>query len=496
MSKPESPPRDTLLDLDSETRTGLERGVSDAETPDSDSADSETEQNWNRQQKRVFHRVLTLLSYWEQHEYEILWLTLTSSPESDPASELSYNHRRLRQTVERARLAYDGDGEAHDLSHVRSIESLVIRTSEGPPGKGVLHLFWAWKPPKGQHSREFYVPHKWLCAQWGRIHGPYDERAKPEVAAYDEPGAVPEIEPLHCWVEKVGEENYHSRENLAGYCVSQYLGEHGEALEHVSWSWERSLGGSVTETWEAIKALTGSMSEAVEAWHTVLGGEELVLTSPSEHVRFEQSVKPPPNLGVSEERNLVVEPPEDYERSGPQQSIIRRTTRRYPEHDGGVECPVCEQATIFDRSKEPDYDGAGEVRYVCMSCRREFVDLGEGEPEVFEIDCSEWEPPEPSELTRQTRLWEFAEEWVPQWESPRREQSEASESGRSSDRPIIGRDRSHDPAELEPGPEFPEEAICRYVRANVQVSVVEVMGRFGLSPECRERVVKVFENLL
>jgi len=245
-----------------------------------------------------------MLSYWEQHEYQILWVTLTSCPESDDADRLAYNHRRLRQTIERAHGARDADGKYHDLRHIREIEDLVVRTSEGPEGKGVLHLFWAWAPPEGHHSRDFFIPHDWLSRQWGRIHGPYDEHS-------EEP-----VKPLHVWIERTGQEDYHSRKSLAGYLVSQYLGEHGEALENTSWSWQRTLGGSVTDAWEKIKGIVDGIEEAIEVWHRVLGGEEVSLSSSSEHVHYGLVAKPPPNLGVEEVEAISVTPPEDYQSPG------------------------------------------------------------------------------------------------------------------------------------------------------------------------------------
>jgi len=294
-----------LLDSNRESRT-RGKGRDSGPLPDDwDSTDRDDPSDWSRQQSRCFHRVHTMLSYWEQHDYQIRWVTLTSCPESDDADRLAYNHRKLRQTIERAHAARDRHGQLHDLQHVQEIESLVVRTSEGPEGKGVLHLFWAWKPPEGHHSLDFYIPWYWLKYQWGRIHGPYDEHD-------EEP-----VKPLHVWIERTGQEDYHSRKNLAGYLVSQYLGEHGEALENVSWSWERTLGGSVTEAWETVKAMVESLEKAIEVWHRILGGEEVSLSSTSEHVHYGKVVKPPPDLGVEVTDEISVTPPDDYQPPGP-----------------------------------------------------------------------------------------------------------------------------------------------------------------------------------
>ena len=333
MSTDRSADTDPLLDSNCESRTDPLEGDSGSLPPEYQTDDFAEPDDWNRQQKRTFHRIHTLLSYWEQHGYQIRWVTLTSCPESDDADRLAYNHRRLRQTIERAHAARDRHGDLHDLDHIREIESLVVRTAEGPAGKGVLHLFWAWKPPNGHHSLDFFVPHHWLKYQWGRIHGPYDEHAEQPV------------QPLYVWIEKVGEKDYHSRESLAGYCVSQYLGEHGDALENVSWSWQRTLGGSVTDAWEAVRSITESIEEAIEIWHRILGGERVTLSSPSDHVHYEKAVKPPPNLGVEVVETISVTPPDDYQPPGPYHEVHTEdyTTDETPETDKKAACADCRQ---------------------------------------------------------------------------------------------------------------------------------------------------------
>ena len=93
------------LVLTAENPTLGEKGFSGPETDDSDPEDSDDEQNWNKQQRRVFQRSVTMLKYWDARNYGVLWLTFTSCPESKPSSELAYSHQRLRQRVERADLA-------------------------------------------------------------------------------------------------------------------------------------------------------------------------------------------------------------------------------------------------------------------------------------------------------------------------------------------------------------------------------------------------------
>lgn len=383
--------------------TAEESGSSsrDERSESRDVADDEREDQdyggWSRQQKRTFHRVHTLLSYWQQNGYVMRWITLTSSAESDGADRLAYNHRRLRQTLERASLAYDADGDAHRVSHINEIESLVIRTSEGPDGKGVLHLFWAWKPPEGNHSLDFFVPHKWLSEQWGRIHGPVSEHDDGDV------------QPLHVWIEPVGEADYHSLENLAGYCVSQYLGEHGEALENVSWSWERSLGGSVVDAWETVKSLVSSAEKAVELWHKVLGGEGITLSSSSDTVHFRKQVNPPPNLSVEVLEEVSVTPPDDWSPKGPHATHIKRESRNLEEVDIGKTrtCPDCGSARGLHALPEGHAERENEYHaeradVKCAACKSVFAAPGNGSRTVTDSTvASRW-------TWKQTRLKEFA----------------------------------------------------------------------------------------
>lgn len=281
---------DTSLVPSGESPTRGERGDSGSQTGPASSEEGESGGEWNRQQKRTYHRVLTLLHYWEANDYLIRWITLTSSPESPDASDygdsinsaITYNHQKLRQTVERAKLAYDHDGRAHRLSHIRDLEHITIRTSEG---HGVIHTFWAWKPPAGNHSQSFYIPQKWLSDQWERLHN------------------APVVD-----IQQYGKADYHDRSHVARYCASQYVGDHGEALETVSWSWERSLGGPVAETWERLKRAVNDVGRAIEVWNRVLEGERVVVHEQrTGSVLVETVVKPPPDFGCEELVTVGVE---------------------------------------------------------------------------------------------------------------------------------------------------------------------------------------------
>jgi hypothetical protein len=289
--------------------------------------------DWNKQQKRVFQRVNTLLNYWESRDYSILWLTFTSSPESKPANELSYSHQRLRQRVERARLAYcDGDGcpdhdepTGHHLGHIDELEHCQIRTCEGP--QGVIHTFWAWDRSRfrdGSHDRELYIPQNWLSEQWLDIHGSEVPLEPGELEIWPE-GAVGHMErltrdrgPFIVDVRRYGPEHTdgeHSAEAVASYAASQYLGEHGEALEHLGWSNQRSIGGPLAEVWDKLKGWCGTIEAAVKVWKRVISGERVSLSDDSGNgINYEIVVEPPPNLSV--EQSADVTPPEDYEPGG------------------------------------------------------------------------------------------------------------------------------------------------------------------------------------
>jgi hypothetical protein len=292
---------------------------------------------WSRQQKRVFHRTNTLLTYWNARDYSVRWITLTSSPESKTAGELSYSHQRLRQRVERARRAVcdpevcpdHDEPTAHPLDHVDELEYHQVRTCEGP--QGVIHTFWAWDRSRfrdGNHERELYVPQSWLSDQWADIHGTEVPLEPGELAVWPERQAE-RVEwlrreklsraPFIVDVRRVGAEHVdgeHAPERMAAYAASQYLGDHGEALEHMSWSHGRSVGGSIEEVWEKLKAWYETLDEAVEAWKRVIEGERLSLSGDSGNgIHFDIAVEPPPNLSV--DQSASVTPPDGFERRGP-----------------------------------------------------------------------------------------------------------------------------------------------------------------------------------
>lgn len=265
---------------------------------------------------------MSLLTYWEAHSYSVAMLTLTTCPESQPATELSYSHQRLRQRVERARLAV-GDDRTRQLGHIDELEYAQIRTSEGP--QGVIHAFWAWDRDRfrdGNHDRELFVPQSWLSDQWADIHGsevplePDELELWPESAAGHMERLTRDRAPFVVDIQRLGPdqtEKEHDVQHVASYVATQYLGDHGDALEHLSWSHGRSMGGSVADTWTEIKRAHGTLDAAVDVWQRVMQGEQVAIQTGGEssYVTGKLLVNPPPDLGYSFE--CSVSPPDDWE---------------------------------------------------------------------------------------------------------------------------------------------------------------------------------------
>lgn len=166
---------------------------------------------WSRKQKRAYHRLISLLNYWEGQRYQILRVDLTSSPDSD-YTKLRNNHDKLRKKIERI-LGFKG------------IETYILETREG---YGVLHCIWAWKQRDGFREKNFFVSQKWLSKEWERLH-----RAK------------------IVWVAKYDKESFKSKKRVSRYFVSQYVIE--QSFVRYSYSWGRTLGFPLVKLWNLYK---------------------------------------------------------------------------------------------------------------------------------------------------------------------------------------------------------------------------------------------------
>ncbi len=166
---------------------------------------------WSRKQKRGYQRVRSLLWFWESHQFQVLWVTL-STAEGGNADKLTYHHKQLRQRIER-QLGYQG------------LEYYQVRTEEG---HGVLHIFWAWRARDGARTRQFWISQEWLSAQWETLHG------------------APVV-----WI-KTYKPGRQSRNRLSHYVISQYVQDHSGYV-NMCWSWKRSLGFPIRKMWEEMR---------------------------------------------------------------------------------------------------------------------------------------------------------------------------------------------------------------------------------------------------
>lgn len=200
----------------------------------------EERKQWNAKQKRCYHRLRSMLAYWEGNGYQLLRVDLTSSNDSK-SEDLRKNFRKLRRKVE-------------SVFKFDDIEDFVIETSEG---NGVLHMIWAWKPKKGYRNRTFYIPHKWLERNWQAIH-------KAKIV----------------WVAKYDQSSSRSRQRVSGYMVSQYLAGHKSQLVRYSYSWRRTIGFPLVAFWKLFKQYWLYYAqveywEMLDLWEMFLQGQRL-----------------------------------------------------------------------------------------------------------------------------------------------------------------------------------------------------------------------------
>lgn len=149
---------------------------------------------WSKKQWMTRRVVLDQLQFWQGSGYQVLWVTLTSSP-SSPVARLRADFQVLRKRCGRE-LGFPG------------FQYVCVDTREG---HGVLHMLWAWRDPDGKKRASFYVPFAWLQENWKDIHGAF-----------------------HVNVKRVGGQDTDAK-RLSRYIVSQYCGGQ-DALVRVSQS--------------------------------------------------------------------------------------------------------------------------------------------------------------------------------------------------------------------------------------------------------------------
>jgi hypothetical protein len=199
---------------------------------------------WDRQRRRIYHRVQTCLLRWESQGYMVRWVMLSSSAESNPKC-LAANHARLLRRIGRE-FGYPG------------VEYIVIETAEGEnvpeEHRGVLHALWAWKVPPGWRGKHFYIPQAWLSRVWEELHG----ASYVWIAAY-RPG-------------------HRSRGRVSRYVVSQYLGDQN-ALRRFFWSWRRTFGVPIVAIWRRFVSAYGSggLGAILEPWQALVRGEAVAM---------------------------------------------------------------------------------------------------------------------------------------------------------------------------------------------------------------------------
>jgi hypothetical protein len=212
---------------------------------------------WIPQQKRVYHRLMSLLQYWFSNGYQVLWFMLSSSPESS-YEEINKHYTVLKKRMER------------EFGYANT-EHALIKTTEG---YGVYHGLIAYKTQEGEKGNCFYIPQTWISDNWNDIHK----------ASY-------------VWIKRVKKGKI-SQRKISCYCVSQYCANQN-ALEYISWSWKRGLGGALVKTWKELRDFVNDRSRVIGIWNRVLAGEEITIRqagSAFTHANFIEVFHPPPHL--------------------------------------------------------------------------------------------------------------------------------------------------------------------------------------------------------
>ena len=150
---------------------------------------------WNKKQKRAYHRCLSGIKKWHILGKQLKFMTLTSSTWVN-VDKLNLHFQTLRYRINRK---------------FGRMEYFKIKTNEG---NGVLHILFVGN----------YVPQSWLSQNWSKIHNG---------------SVIVDIRALKG-----------SDKKLARYLVSQYVS--GQSFIRLSWSWKWVYKGFVQD-WEKIK---------------------------------------------------------------------------------------------------------------------------------------------------------------------------------------------------------------------------------------------------
>ena len=190
---------------------------------------------WGKKERERYHRLQSILYYWESHRYSIIRLDLTTAPGGD-SRLLGPHFEELLVRISR---------KEH-----RKVEHWRLTTREG---LGVIHSILA---APGDNS--LYVDFKWLSNQWRRIHGA--PRVRVKRYSYGEG----------------------SRKRVSRYLVSQYMAGQTASVR-VGASWKHTFGFPVEPTWALFRegARAEGRRDALDRWKGLLRGETV---SPREGV--------------------------------------------------------------------------------------------------------------------------------------------------------------------------------------------------------------------
>jgi hypothetical protein len=186
-------------------------------------------------EKVRYHRLQSILYFWESHHFSILRVDLTTAPGGD-ISKLGPHFEELLRRI--------------SVREKRKVQYWRLTTREG---NGVIHSLLA-----APSEKSLYVDQKWLSNQWRRIHGApivYVKRYR------------------------VGAE---SRKKVSRYLVAQYMAGQTASVR-ISASWQATFGFPVEETWALFRegARAEGRRDALDRWQGLLRGETV---SPREGV--------------------------------------------------------------------------------------------------------------------------------------------------------------------------------------------------------------------